>query len=125
MKKILLSLVLVLGFLNGCSSLGALRSAPDFTMISVGMAKDEVVERLGRPTYLSAMESKEMLVYEWDNRWDGAFGGMFAYIGLDNGKVVGFFNDFQRKSNSFNMVNAWTQIQSADRTIININQNNR
>jgi RimJ/RimL family protein N-acetyltransferase len=122
-KTILFLMFFVVNF-YGCASLGALRSAPDFTLISVGMAKNKVIEKLGRPTHVSANSNGEMFVYEWDSRWDGAPGGMFAYVGFENGKAIGYYTDCQSNSRSFNMAKAWTQIQAADRTTININQTN-
>jgi len=118
------ALIIIVALLNGCSSLASLRSAPDFSIISVGMGKDEVREQLGKPTHVAAQGNKELFVYEWDNRWDGAPAGMFSYVGFENGKVIGYYADFQRRSTSFNIANAWTQIQSADRTNINMKQIN-
>ena len=122
--KPMVTILICVVMLYGCASLGALRSAPDFALISVGMEKNKVIEKLGSPTYVSATENGEMFAYEWDYRWDGAPGGMFAYVGLENGKVIGYYTDFQSSSRSFNMAKAWAQIQSADRTTININQTN-
>ena len=122
--KTILFLIFLVAIFSGCASLGVLRSAPDFTLISVGMAKNEVIEKLGRPTHVSANSNGEMFVYEWDDRWDGEPGGMFAYVGFENGKAIGYYTDFQSSSHSFNMARAWTQILAADRTNININQTN-
>jgi hypothetical protein len=108
--------------LTGCK--GAWKSAPDFNKISVGMTKAEVLEKIGKPTHVSALEGKEMLIYEWDNFWDGKGAGMFSYVALNEGKVYGYYTDHLRPSGNYNLAEAWTRIQSAPRTNITAQQNN-
>jgi len=109
-------------FLTSC--MGVFKSAPDFNRISIGMTKQEVVSQIGRPTHVSASNGTELLAYEWDNFWDGKGAGMWSYVGLQNGRVVGYHTDHLRQSSNFNVAAAWTQINSAPRTNVFMQQNN-
>lgn len=104
--------------------MGVWKAAPNFNKISVGMTKAEVIQRIGKPTHVAASEGKELLVYEWDNFWDGKGAGMYSYVGLKEGKVNGYYTDHLRPSDNFNVAEAWTRIQSAPRTNISVQQNN-
>jgi len=65
-----------------------------------------------------------LLAYEWDNFWDGKGAGMWSYVGLENGRVTGYYTDHLRPSSNFNVAEAWTRINSAPRTNVQIQQNN-
>jgi|GEM_PF-1024481 len=80
-------LVLVSLFLTSCAG-----PAPDFSRINVGMAKAEVITRLGRPDSISANGQSEKLVYgKWDDSpVDGRIGGGRYYVNLDKGHVSGY-----------------------------------
>jgi hypothetical protein len=104
-------------FLTGCA--GVFKSAPDFNKISIGMDKQEVISRIGRPTHISAESGSELLAYEWDNMWDGKGAGMWSFVGMTNGHVTGYYTDYLRQSSNFNVAEAWTRVQSAPRTNIN------
>lgn len=106
------------------SCMGVWKTAPNFNRISVGMTKQEVIDKIGRPTHVSANRGTELLAYEWDNFWDGKGAGMWSYVGLQNGKVVGYHTDHLRESTNFNVAAAWAQINSAPRTNVYMQQNN-
>lgn len=118
----LLCLCLLCTTLPSCK--GVWRGPPDFNKIWVGMTKSEVIERIGKPTHVSAAGGRELLVYEWDNFWDGKGAGMYSYVGLNAGKVTGYYTDHLRPSDNFNVAEAWTRIQAAPRTDVMIQQNN-
>lgn len=104
--------------------MGVWKAAPDFNRISVGLSKAHVIKQLGKPTHVSASSGQELLVYEWDNFWDGKGAGMYSYVGLNNGLVTGYYTDHLRSSSNFNVAEAWTRIQSAPRTNVSVQQNN-
>jgi hypothetical protein len=66
--------------------------APDFSRISVGMSKNQVISQLGRPDSFSANGGTEKLVYgKWDDSAvDGRIGGGRYFVLLKNGQVQGY-----------------------------------
>jgi hypothetical protein len=118
----LFSLVFLIFGLTNC--MGVWQAAPNFNRISVGMTKAEVIKQIGKPRHASASGGSELLAYEWDNFWDGKGAGMWSYVGLENGRVVGYHTDYLRQSTNFNVAAAWAQINSAPRTNIQVQQNN-
>lgn len=85
------------------------------------MTKEEVLTNLRKPSSVSAEGNREVFVYEWDDRWDGAPGGKWAYVGFEDGKVVGYHVDHEKRSTSYNLAHAWVMIGSAPKTNIYIN----
>gem|GEM_PF-1192697 len=118
----LFSLVFSIVGLTNC--MGVWQAAPNFNRISVGMTKPEVIKQIGKPTHVSASGGSELLAYEWDDFWDGKGAGMWSYVGLENGRCVGYYTDYLRQSTNFNVAAAWAQINSAPRTNIQVQQNN-
>ena len=95
MRTFLLSLGIVL-LVSGCLS------RPDFTRISIGMSKDEVVDRIGKPRNVSAQGTYEIFHYEGEaNYADGRLGGEFYYVRFINGQVESYGNrgDFDSTKN--------------------------
>ena len=66
--------------------------APDFSRISVGMTKTQVISQLGRPDSFSANGGTEKLVYgKWDDSAvDGRIGGGRYFVILKNDQVQGY-----------------------------------
>jgi hypothetical protein len=100
----------------------AIRTAPDFARIAVGMNKEEVVKALGRPTHVSANGNQELFTYEWENFWDGAIGGKWSSVSFHGGKVTGYYTD-PRPSTNPSMAEGIVRMNSAPRTTLNIQQN--
>jgi hypothetical protein len=108
---------LTLCMLTGCA--GVFKSAPDFNRISIGMEKQQVFSKIGKPTHASADGDQELLAYEWDNMWDGKGAGMWSYVTLRNGRVTGYNTDYLRQSTNFNVAEAQMRVHSAPRTNVN------
>lgn len=124
-KNLLFKILFVVFSITGLTScMGVWKAAPNFNRISVGMTKPEVIKQIGKPTHISASGGNELLAYEWDNFWDGKGAGMWSYVGIENGRVVGYHTDHLRESGNFNVAAAWTQINSAPRTNLYMQQNN-
>lgn len=79
--------ILLLQLLASCAG-----PPPDFSKISVGMTKGEVVSRLGKPDSVSANGSVERAVYgKWDDSpVDGKIGGGRYFVQFDKGLVHGY-----------------------------------
>lgn len=81
------------------------------------MTKQEVVQRLGKPTQMAAEANAELLGYEWNYAYDTKIGGLWSYVVLIDGKVQRYFNE-RPKSVSYGMGFNPALIQSQQ----NINQ---
>jgi hypothetical protein len=69
----------------------ACASAPDFSRISMGMPKNEVVSRLGKPASQAAQGRVEYLTYGWpDSAYDGRLGGGEYMVQLTDGRVTAY-----------------------------------
>ncbi len=77
----------VLAFAPGCAAPGGHIKAGDTSMISVGMTKDQVVDKLGRPENVSADGKSETLSYILERPWwqDKPF-----HVKIVGGKVVSY-----------------------------------
>jgi len=73
--------------LTGCLS------RPDFSRISIGMTKDEVIAKLGKPRNRAVNGDTEFFTYEGEASYaDGRLGGEFYYVRFLSGKVLSFGN---------------------------------
>ena len=56
-------------------------------LIPAGLPREQVVERIGKPTKSFKHEQKEIMAYEWNSAYDAKIGGMWSYVILTNGFV--------------------------------------
>jgi len=95
----------------------------DLTRISVGMEKEEVINRLGKPTRVAVQGPIEYLEYEaydnsgWD--WKGKRNYRWMFVRLVNGKVdeFGRKGDFDSTKNPTNDVNINQKIESKTESV--------
>lgn len=80
MKNITLALLV---FLMGCATAGKINR------VSLGMTREDVEMKMGRPTSVSATEGTEYLNYNLSETGDDAFSGRTTsyYVRLVNGRV--------------------------------------
>lgn len=85
MKKIMITCLLF--WIVSCAG-----PAPDFSRISIGMTKIEVVNKLGKPDSFSASNDTERLTYgKWDDSdFDGRIGGGRYFVKLVKNRVTAF-----------------------------------
>lgn len=72
MRTIATALFVVFGALSvACATPGSSLSKPDLSRISVGMSKEEVVSRLGKPHEVAQQGQTEYFTYNFDHPFDG------------------------------------------------------
>lgn len=97
--RVLLRSTLFLPIITGCAMV---THAPDFTKISVGMDKQEVIKKLGKPDSMSLANNVEYLKYvSGKGTMSGmCFGCKEHYVRLNNGKVDSYGDSGDRNSAS-------------------------
>lgn len=72
MRGIGTALIVVMGgLLAACATPGSSLSKPDLSQISVGMSKEEVISRLGKPHEVAQQGQTEYFTYNFDHPFDG------------------------------------------------------
>jgi outer membrane protein assembly factor BamE (lipoprotein component of BamABCDE complex) len=114
--------ILVMSALTGC-----FRDKPevDLTRVSVGMEKQEVLSKLGKPTRVAVQGTIEYLEYEayensgWD--WQGKRNYRWMFVRLVNGRVESFGRkgDFDSTKNPTTDLNINQRIESKSTTTAN------
>lgn len=108
MKKIFYLAFIVFIF-SGCTP-GVSISQPDFSKVSLGMKKEDVIRGLGQPSEISVKGRVEYFTYGWDHPWDGRPGYIVAwyYVKFVDGRVdsygkKGDFNSTKNKTVDLNI----------------------
>jgi outer membrane protein assembly factor BamE (lipoprotein component of BamABCDE complex) len=89
MRNLPAALIAILACLFGaCATPGSALSKPDLSRISVGMSKDEVISRLGKPHEVAQQGQAEYFTYNFDHPFDGRPAIVESYyVRFDAGKV--------------------------------------
>ena len=105
-------------------TVGCFRDKPevDLTKLSVGMSKEEALQKLGKPTRVAVQGSVEYLEYEayensgWD--WQGKRNYRWMFVRIVNGKVESFGRkgDFDSTKNPATDININQKVESKSTT---------
>ncbi len=91
--KYLCTCTLFIMLLSGCETVTHYAKRPDFSLISIGMSQQEVIEIFGKPEDMAAKEAVVYLNYTYAPWYDhnGADGNKeYYYVRLINNKVESY-----------------------------------
>jgi nitrogen regulatory protein PII-like uncharacterized protein len=82
----------IIAILLLCLSLSGCATASKINSIGLGMTREEVVAKMGRPVSTSAIEGTEYMNYSLSETFDDEFYGRYTpyYVCIRNGKVISY-----------------------------------